>query len=943
MEADRIGMRIIVPLIAVALSAAGSVVAADEAQTQEISWELKQELFAPVGKWIGEHTQEKNSDGVKIQRARFSRVPVRVDDSTYQISVHINTARDTRQETERFTLTLKAQAGAWQLAGAESMDKVTLLFRSNAGKCYKFDRLVFDREGLKLRASNGDVCEVYVEGKVAGFGVYSADLDYSYEVPDHAARFPDGRHYRKSHQINKEIHANDLEFDPRFLGFQCDAQSCEELLDQIFPGLDRVPADERDKYEDDPSDPSRPAWARRFITETAKDRRENAFADFEPLDEPGHRHYSVFISRELDDPESGLQLEYDNWGEFDVVFSAWPKRSDLPNQLVGPLYGYYTEETLARSDPYDLERREGGFLRWLEVQSVRGSVDLAVEAPELLRGDIEYKLGLKQDLEFVPFFINTFDPNAGSNSRRPAPFSVDSVRLDGEELTWVQLNRYVGLAVLPERKSAGTTINLGLSYSSRGIYNENYAFKIVDRHSWLPFNRLGDYIEEYDLVIRSPAKYEIFGSGKKVEDRVEGSLRISHWVAEKPVNGPSVVFGSYISNDGSIEAKTLDGETIPVVVHVDKVSASNWDIKASDLGPIANAAINAINLYTQVSGFEYPFDELHLVNDPAGQLLYGEARSGIIYLGQGVFKGEGSLAPLFNDATYIARFLRSVVAHEVGHMWWGGGITFHNGRNFWFIETMPEYFSALYLELANGYEDYQKEVEGWRRSTLTANLKGSVQNANTLFTGEFGGGIGVAPPRTTAIYSKGPYALHMLRETFKGQGPRGPGAADQKFYDFLKTFCLALREKGEVVTSDLQREAEKALGGVDEQGNRYNVDLAWFFDQWIRGVGMPEFTLDYSTRQTEDGSWLIEGNVSQRIVIGKGASAKKVDGQYYRGITYLTVKGRRKGEVYQKRLTIDGASTDFAVKVPVKPIVVAINEGGGMLAHDVIDKVAQRR
>ena len=55
--------------------------------------------------------------------------------------------------------------------------------------------------------------------------------------------------------------------------------------------------------------------------------------------------------------------------------------------------------------------------------------------------------------------------------------------------------------------------------------------------------------------------------------------------------------------------------------------------------------------------------------DPQG-FLYGQAPSSLTYLGQGVFRGEGFLAPFFPDATGIAKFLKSVVAHEVAHQWW---------------------------------------------------------------------------------------------------------------------------------------------------------------------------------------------------------------------------------------------------------------------------------
>jgi hypothetical protein len=919
-----------IAVLALVIACLSSGAAWADAGGDELTWEFRQELLQPVDEWGQEFRKEKNDDGESFKRVSYSRHPKKLDDSTYQVTAHVNIALDDRQVTERYTLTLAKQNNAWEVAESELSDTVTLLFRGVSGECYEFDKLVFDREGLKLSASNGDVCEVYVKGQVGQFLVRSDDLGYSYEPPAHATRLPEGREYRASHRLYKEIHAKDLEIDPRLFIFSCDPQTCEELLNETFPGLQRVPADQRDTEKYDLDDPAMPPWLKHFLAEFEKERRKDPFHGFAPLDQEGNRHYSVFLSRELDDPESGLALNYNNWGGFEVTFASWPKRWDISDQLAGPLYGYFTEETLRNSDLYELQRREGGYERFLEVNSIRGEVDLAVETPELLRADVEYGLTLKEDTELLPFFISTSDPSAGPNSRRPAPFSVDSVRLEGEELTWVQFGRDSGLAVLPKPIQAGTRINLGLSYSARAIYRATHSYSIVDRHSWLPFTRLGDYIEEYDLIIRSPAKYEIYGSGKRVEERVKGDVRITRWTAEKPVNGPSVIFGKYVSSAGNIEAKTLDGKVIPVAVHVDTANASDWEITEADLGPIANAAINSINLYQKISGIEFPFDELHLVNDPQG-LLHGEARSGIVYLGQGVFKSDAELAPYFPDAASISRFIRSVVSHEVGHMWWGGAITFLNSRNWWFIETMPEYFSGLYLEFAFGYDDYLGKVDEWRRNVLDSKLKGSCQNANSLFVGEQGGGM-TRNARQAAIYDKGPYTLHMLREIFKGEGPRGPDGADQKFFAFLKQFCQDLHEKGQVVTLDLRQAAESGLGGVGPDGNPYTVDLGWFFDQWIYGAGMPQYALEYDIRQAESGNWIIEGAVRQRVLLGD--TEYVLEDAVYRGVVDLTVKA--KGGDYVKRLVINDAVTPIQLQVPNRPLEVELNQHGEMLAHDTL-------
>jgi hypothetical protein len=178
--------------------------------------------------------------------------------------------------------------------------------------------------------------------------------------------------------------------------------------------------------------------------------------------------------------------------------------------------------------------------------------------------------------------------------------------------------------------------------------------------------------------------------------------------------------------------------------------------------------------------------------------------------------------------------------------------------------------------------------------------------------------------RKTLLYDYGPYAFHMLRMTFRDY--RG-GTGDEKFFGFVKLLAQELQGQ-EIVTGDIQRIAEIAFGGVDPDGSPYTVDLSWFFDQWIRGVGIPELKLDYDARQAEDGLWVVQGSVAQRIVAGKDRDV--LPGKAYRGMVLVTVHGGK--QEFNVPVAIQGAETPFAFKVPVKPTRVTINEQGEFLA-----------
>jgi aminopeptidase N len=414
-------------------------------------------------------------------------------------------------------------------------------------------------------------------------------------------------------------------------------------------------------------------------------------------------------------------------------------------------------------------------------------------------------------------------------------------------------------------------------------------------------------IPAFDLTVKVPSKYETLGVGTKVEERVEGDVSITRWTSEFPVSFPTIIFGDYVTAEASIEAKKSDGTKIPVVIHADRHGMSSWDIRPKQLGPLADMAVNSINLYEKVFGVDYPFDKLDLVNDPMG-MFQGQSPASIVYLGGGVFRGSGTVG--VGSGSDLTRFNDTVVAHEVGHQWWGGLINNANRRSYWFIETLAEYSSAVYVEAVEGRKDPEKgwkayldHVDAWRHEVLDAGLHGSVEAADSLNVGG----------RRAAIYFKGPYAFHMMRMIF----------GTEKMDQFLLALGTELAGQ-QIVTRDIQKVAEKAFGG----------DMEWFFNQWIRGVGLPEFSVVYTTRRTEDGNYLISGKVKQRVVVGKEKTP--VPDVFYRHVGHITVTDRKGTEYPPVRFIVEGEETPFQFKVPKEPYEVAFNKYGEILAHDVL-------
>lgn len=924
--------------LALIFGAMAPAIQAAQGTSEEIPRAVRAEIFPPVSEWAKKLSDDsKNAAGKPTKRVSWSRLPIKVDDTTWNFSAHINTAAERTQTTERLQLTVSKPAGASKYAITEQavVDSYTGLFRESGGTCYPFEGVRIAREGLLIEGGRGEVCEAYIEGSVNAFAFSAPDLTYSYAPPEHAMAVPTGHDFYGVHRLLAKDHAATFSFKPAAVFVECDGTTCETLLAEFFPNLSRIAPAAR--TEATTQSLWSATWGKAYFDRLLKDRREDPFAHFKSLDYPDRRRYNIFVAREVNPiefggavgaPGSGVYLTYDNWGSWEVEFGVLPRRFDLPDQLVSTIYGYFTAETAANTAPFDLERRDEFQTRWIDVESVKGRVDLAVEDPETLAGDITFGLRLKQDLRELPFFIISFAERSAVGGDRPPPLYVNAIQMDGKDLTWIKTGAVTGTVILPEPMRAGDLVTLRMSYSSRGILNYTPSYSYLSRIGWMPFVSFGDFVDEFELTIRAPSKYQVLGIGGKVSEKVEGDLLVSHWKSNSPVVFPTVIFGRYRSDVPSFDAKKADGTKIPVRVHVDEVSFTQWDIRPGSLRPLAEQAANAINLYSEISGLDYQYDELNLVNDPLGY-LYGQAPSSLIYLGSGVFRGEGALAERVRNPQSIARFLKSVTAHEVGHQWWGSRIANANGRNYWFVESLAEYYSALYLEAIYGWKEYEIQVEDWRRSILESRMKASVQNASTLWSGEDGG-------YQPAVYSKGPYAFHIMREMFKGDGPRGPDGADKQFFEAMRKFAQDLAQRREIVTMDIQDSLEVAFGGVDEDGNTYRADLGWFFDQWIRGIGIPEFAFQYTTRQTEDGNWLIEGKVKQRVKAGSQQQAGVLEGRYYRGRTSITVLGKDRKE-YSVPLIIDGApESTFAFKVPAEPREVIFNKHGELLAFDTL-------
>ncbi len=106
------------------------------------------------------------------------------------------------------------------------------------------------------------------------------------------------------------------------------------------------------------------------------------------------------------------------------------------------------------------------------------------------------------------------------------------------------------------------------------------------------------------------------------------------------------------------------------------------------------------------------------------------------------------------------------------------------------------------------------------------------------------------------IYSKGSWIIHMLREMLRQPGARNP---DTRFTALLQSLVTKYAYRA-LSTEDFQHEVEAVMTpGMDFEGGR---SMEWFFEEWVRGTGIPHYRVEFTARRTEKG-YQIRGKLFQ--------------------------------------------------------------------------------
>lgn len=473
---------------------------------------------------------------------------------------------------------------------------------------------------------------------------------------------------------------------------------------------------------------------------------------------------------------------------------------------------------------------------------------------------------------------------------------VESVKLaDGRPLVYFQnedLSRRDLLRqgndslflALPAGAKPGEEFQVEVKYRGSVITDAGNGVEFVgERGTWYAHVGGGDHFVLFDLTFRWPKRLSLVATGTHVESRDEGDTHVGHWRSQAPFAVAGFNLGEYKSETTGIgnpriqlyanqqlEKFILDllqknspktGGGLPPNLKAPRDPAR---FAVPDPLPPSPAAVlkrlggqisDSIGFLETFNG-AFPFDHLDVSQIPGS---FGQGWPGLLYLSTLVFLTHETQvqAGIAERTRQEASELMPI--HEVAHQWWGSVVGSLSYRDAWIEEGMANYLALLY---ADGKKPGEHMLTSWLehyRAELSLPVPGSKEIVGDAGPLTFGARLvsSKAPKAYEAItYGKGTWVMHMLREMLREPASKDP---DWKFRQLLQTILSEHRFQT-LSTAQFQRAVEQVM--TPEMDLEATHSMAWFFDEWVRGTGIPGYKVDFQVRP-HGQEFLVTGKLIQ--------------------------------------------------------------------------------
>lgn len=390
--------------------------------------------------------------------------------------------------------------------------------------------------------------------------------------------------------------------------------------------------------------------------------------------------------------------------------------------------------------------------------------------------------------------------------KRPiGPFTISSVKRNNVSLTFTHNATHELVINFGTIIPAGTSATVEITYSgtpadsgfgsfttttrtngSKALYTLSEPFGARD---WWPCKQdLNDKIDSIDVYITAPSQYIAVSNGvEPAAPVVSGLNKTTHFHHGYPI--PAYLICMAVT-DYTVFNQTAGTapNTYPIINYIypeNFTPAVQTQLAQTPL--ILDLFSNLFELY------------------PFHTEKYGHAQ----------FGWGGGME--HTTVSFMNNFSRQLIAHEMGHQWFGDKITCGSWRDIWLNEGFATYLAMLVIENFDGNTAFTAEKQAMINN-ITSQTGGSVYltetealDVNRIFSNRL-------------TYNKGGMVINMLR--FK----LGDTAFFQGMKNYLADTNLAYKY---ALTGDLKSHLETVYGS----------SLTEFFNDWIYNQGYPTYTI----------------------------------------------------------------------------------------------------
>ncbi|MFL3005766.1 MAG: M1 family aminopeptidase [Candidatus Neomarinimicrobiota bacterium] len=291
-----------------------------------------------------------------------------------------------------------------------------------------------------------------------------------------------------------------------------------------------------------------------------------------------------------------------------------------------------------------------------------------------------------------------------------------------------------------------------------------------------------DKADSLDIIVTVPSEQIVVSNGLLVNEQdIPNGKKMYHWSERYPICTYLVSIATYPYTIWTDTYIGLNGDTLP------------------------------LEYYVYPDHYELVYDNYLLTNDMMevfaekfGEYPFMGEKYGHVEFGRGGGMEHQTISSMGGHSEWL-------IAHELGHQWWGDLVTCSSFHHIWLNEGFARFSEAIWDEASRGFEAYKSYWQNHSYFGPGTIYVEDPQTAAQIFNGNL-------------TYNKAGWVVHMLR------GVMG----DSLFFESLKSYgyndSLAYSD---VTTEDFKNVCEDISG----------LNLSNFFEQWIYNEYYPQYGL----------------------------------------------------------------------------------------------------